>query len=72
MTLLELKIIIDRKIESREDNKNTEVVIVNNKPSFGARSTTKVKYVNTGFDWERGLFLIVPEIELCEVEKSKH
>lgn len=59
MTLIELKEIVDRHVESGRGD--LDVVIPDNSNSFGQIGHTPVKSCSAGFDFNTGLFLVFPE-----------
>ena len=69
MTIKELKIIIDGYVKQIDEGEadDLDVVIANNKPSYGTTSHTKVKCLRFGFDWDDGLLFIVPENKMKEI-----
>jgi len=66
MTLRELKERVDSRVSRLKDGEDEDVTILNNKPSMGPRGMTAVKSVNSGFDWEKGRFIITPENPMIE------
>lgn len=62
MTLIELKIKVDLALKIN-GNEDLEVCIPNNKPSMGPLSTTNVKYVSPGIDWDSKKLLITYTLE---------
>lgn len=62
--------VLNSPSQTREDP--SRVVIDISKPSIGPTATCPVVSANYGFDWERGLFLIRPELPLVpKTEKEK-
>jgi hypothetical protein len=72
MNLQELKNEIDAiALNSDIKLEHIKVCIPNNKGGMGSISATKVKSANRGFDWNSGLFIIWPEVEMVETQKNK-
>ena len=69
MKLTELKEKVDRAYARLKEGEDLDVVITNNKSQMGAIGTTKIKSAQEGFDWERGLFILKPEVLM--IEKSE-
>jgi hypothetical protein len=72
MNLEELKSNIDFTIERLRhvDAKDVPVLITLSENSVGARSSTKVKYVEMGFDFEHNQLRIEPEVNLVKMGNS--
>ena len=70
MTLKDLKERIDFCYEMNEQNHDLIVCIPNNKGGFGGTSVTIAKHANRGFDWDRGKFIITPEVPMIEKPKT--
>jgi len=69
MTLGELKKRVDAALKQR-DSEGFIVCIPNNKGVMGGQSVTSVKSVQSGFDWDRGKFIIYPECEMINSPKQ--
>lgn len=70
MTLKELKAKVDLALLSR-GGEDLEVCIPNNANSMGGISVTQVKGAGRGIDWDRGKFIIWPEIKMTEIKKPE-
>lgn len=66
MTLKELKQRVDLYYEMNERYHDLEVCIPNNKGGMGGASVTKVKNANKGIDWDKGKFILYPEVPMIE------
>lgn len=45
-----------------------ELVIPNNRVSYGRTSTTKLKSITEGFDWDSGLLFLNPERKMKDCD----
>ena len=70
MKLSELKARIDYIAETFTGWEDIEVGIPNHKGGMGGTSVTKVKGAKHGIDWDRGVFVIYPSVDM--VERSEH
>jgi len=68
MKVSELKLLIDDLYEHIKNGEelDMEIVIPNDKPSYGKTSHTKVKSLSCGFDWDKGLLFIIPSNKMIE------
>lgn len=69
MTLLELKQKVDLALQ-RMGGEDLEVCIPNNKNAMGGTPVTKVRGASCGIDWDRGKFMIYPEIKMIEQNEN--
>lgn len=46
-----------------------DVVVLESRPSVGARATVEVEYASKGSDWEGHLFIIVPKEKMITKKK---
>lgn len=72
MKLRELKVLIDRAVETARDYEDHEVVIAVKLPytTVGAIPTVPVKLAFKGFDWENGKFILTPEENLTPADRD--
>ena len=66
MKLSELKARIDYIAETFAGWEDIEVGIPNNKGGMGGTSVTKVRGARHGIDWDRGVFVIYPSVDMVE------
>jgi hypothetical protein len=67
MTVLELKNIIDARIEGNPRCAEHSVCIPNNKGGMGGTAVTKVVSATGGIDWDASKFFIHPEKKMQEM-----
>lgn len=72
MTLAELKERIDwLALHSSARLEDIEVCIPNHKGGQGGTSVTRVKSANKGTDWDKGKFMIFPEVDMIEKPQTQ-
>ena len=76
MTLSELKELVEQMeqqtIRQRLNLEDVQVVIATHKVGLiGGTPNTNIKYINLGFDWDRGKLIIHPEQTLREIDRDE-
>jgi hypothetical protein len=64
MKVIELYNYLNHSLKLHPENKDSEVVIKINKPSIGGCACCKVSSCSFGFDWDKGKFILEPELNL--------
>lgn len=72
MKLSELHRLVNLMYDQNKAWKDEEVVIQISLPysTVGGMPTTPVKYANSGFDWDKGKFIIIPEEKLTPADRD--
>jgi hypothetical protein len=72
MKLRELKVLVDRAVETSRDYEDQEVMIQIKMPytTVGAMPMVPVKGAYKGFDWEQGKYYFVPEENLTLADRD--
>lgn len=72
MKLRELKLLVDRVVETSRDYEDPEVVVSVKLPysTVGAIPLVSIKNAYTGFDWESGKYILTPEENLTPADRD--
>jgi hypothetical protein len=66
MTLVTLKEVVDRYLQTKREGHSITVCIPNNEGGMGGTPVTYVTGASGGIDWDAGKFFIYPEVKMIK------